>query len=136
MIMGDQPFVTINEWHRTDGHSVSSGDSAVRRDHRKARPQARSHLINSSQYGSSTDDERTPSATHDISRVNYHVKHLPDFAKTLEDVRSSFSLHQLSLLIPELTRLPLIVGYASLPQPGKLSEIQESSCPSSSLDMR
>ncbi|KAI1393548.1 uncharacterized protein F4822DRAFT_384986 [Hypoxylon trugodes] len=86
--MGDnsQPFVTISEWQPTDGHSFSSGDSAVRRNKRIARPQARSHLISSSsQYGSSIDDERTPSATHDISRVSYHVKNLPDFAKTLED---------------------------------------------------
>ncbi|OTB06884.1 hypothetical protein M426DRAFT_318600 [Hypoxylon sp. CI-4A] len=59
-----QPFVTISEWQPTDGHSFSSGDSA---------------------YGSSLEDERTPSATHDISRVSYHVKHLPEFAKTLED---------------------------------------------------
>ncbi|KAI1213050.1 uncharacterized protein F4807DRAFT_309543 [Annulohypoxylon truncatum] len=83
--MGDQPFVTISEWQPTDGHSFSSGDSAVRREKRIARPQARSHLITSSQYGSSIEDERTPSATHDISRVSYHVKHLPEFAKTLED---------------------------------------------------
>ncbi|KAI0382901.1 hypothetical protein F5Y04DRAFT_34974 [Hypomontagnella monticulosa] len=84
--MGDsQPFVTISEWQPTDGHSFSSGDSAVRRDKKTARPQARSRLTASSQYGSSIDDERTPSATHDISRVSYHVKHLPEFAKTLED---------------------------------------------------
>ncbi|KAI1378340.1 hypothetical protein F4677DRAFT_391729 [Hypoxylon crocopeplum] len=84
--MGDSPpFVTISEWQPSDGHSFSSGDSAVRRDYRKARPQARSRLITSSQYGSSIEDERTPSATHDTSRVNYHVKHLPEFAKTLED---------------------------------------------------
>ncbi|KAI0840557.1 hypothetical protein F5Y06DRAFT_243138 [Hypoxylon sp. FL0890] len=84
--MGDgQPFVTISEWQPTDGHSFSSGDSAVRRDKKIARPQARSRLMTSSQYGSSIEDERTPSATHDISRVSYHVKHLPEFAKTLED---------------------------------------------------
>ncbi|OTA66611.1 hypothetical protein K449DRAFT_430924 [Hypoxylon sp. EC38] len=83
--MGDsQPFVTISEWQPTDGHSFSSGDSAVRRDKKTARPQARSRLMTSSQYGSSIEDERTPSATHDISRVSYHVKHLPEFAKTLE----------------------------------------------------
>ncbi|KAI1777804.1 hypothetical protein F4818DRAFT_407983 [Hypoxylon cercidicola] len=85
--MGDsQPFVTISEWQPTDGHSFSSGDSAVRRNNRTARtPQARSRLMTSSQYGSSIEDEKTPSATHDISRVSYHVKHLPEFAKTLED---------------------------------------------------
>ncbi|KAI1096514.1 hypothetical protein F5B19DRAFT_481368 [Rostrohypoxylon terebratum] len=83
--MGDQPFVTISEWQPTDGHSFSSGDSAVRREKKIARPQARSHLITSSQYGSSIEDDRTPSATHDISRVNFHVKHLPEFAKTLEE---------------------------------------------------
>ncbi|KAK6950153.1 hypothetical protein Daesc_008479 [Daldinia eschscholtzii] len=87
--MGDsRPFVTISEWQPTatgDGHSFSSGDSAVRRDKKTARPQARSRLIASSQYGSSIEDEKTPAATHDISRVDYHVKHLPEFAKTLED---------------------------------------------------
>ncbi|KAI1646395.1 uncharacterized protein F4817DRAFT_340701 [Daldinia loculata] len=85
--MGDsRPFVTISEWQPTgDGNSFSSGDSAVRRDRKTARPQARSRLIASSQYGSSIEDEKTPAATHDISRVSYHVKHLPEFAKTLED---------------------------------------------------
>lgn len=63
-----QPYYTLSS-RRTgrpaaDGSSLSSGDSA---------------------YGSSAGDERTPSATHDISRVNYHVKHLSDFAKSLED---------------------------------------------------
>ncbi|KAI1105936.1 hypothetical protein F4804DRAFT_90702 [Jackrogersella minutella] len=84
--MGDsQPFVTISEWQPTDGHSFSSGDSAVRRDKKIARPQARSRLITSSQYGSSIEEEKTPSATHDISRVNYHVKHISEFAQSLED---------------------------------------------------
>ncbi|KAI1496699.1 hypothetical protein F5X99DRAFT_58051 [Biscogniauxia marginata] len=85
--MGDNslPFVTITSRQPTDGNIFSSGDSAVRRDNKTARPQARSRLITSTQYGSSVGDEKTPSATHDISRVNYHVKHLPEFAKTLED---------------------------------------------------
>ncbi|CAJ2506183.1 Uu.00g003130.m01.CDS01 [Anthostomella pinea] len=95
--MGDYtpPFVTISSRQpTTDGNSFSSGDSAVRRDNRTARssirpPQARSRLITSSaQYGSSVGDEKTPSATHDISRVNYHVRCLPEFARTLEDVRA------------------------------------------------
>ncbi|KAH9884478.1 hypothetical protein F4778DRAFT_763187 [Xylariomycetidae sp. FL2044] len=84
------PFVTIRSgWQPSDGQSISSsGDSAVRRDRNAAwPPQHRSQrLITSSQYGSSLGDDRVaPSATHDTSRVNYHVKHLPDFAKTLED---------------------------------------------------
>ncbi|KAK8019840.1 Tyrosine-protein phosphatase non-receptor type 6 [Apiospora arundinis] len=63
--MGDQPpYVTLRTRRPTDGNSMSSGDSA---------------------YGSSVGDDRTPSATHDISRVSYHVKHLSDFAKSLED---------------------------------------------------
>lgn len=48
-----------------------------------------SNLIMYFQYSSSAGDERTPYATHDTSRVNYHVKHLPDFARTLEEVRQS-----------------------------------------------
>ncbi|KAI1335103.1 hypothetical protein F5Y15DRAFT_256349 [Xylariaceae sp. FL0016] len=88
------PFVTLSSRPRSrrpeDGNSLSSGDSAVRRDKQPARSafsQDRSHLISSSfQYGSSLGDhERTPSATHDVSRVNYHVKRLPEFARTLEE---------------------------------------------------
>ncbi|KAI0597682.1 hypothetical protein F4775DRAFT_224862 [Biscogniauxia sp. FL1348] len=65
--MGDStpPFVTISARQPVDGNIFSSGDSA---------------------YGSSVGDEKTPAAaTHDTSRVNYHVKNLPEFAKTLED---------------------------------------------------
>lgn len=62
--MGDQPYVTLRTRRPTDGSgSVSSGDST---------------------YGSSAGDA-PPMATHDISRVSYHVKHLSEFAKTLED---------------------------------------------------
>ncbi|GAW11179.1 hypothetical protein ANO14919_005210 [Xylariales sp. No.14919] len=57
------PFVTISS-RPSDDNGFSSGDSA---------------------YGSSLGDSKPPSATHDISRVNYHVKRLPDFAKALED---------------------------------------------------
>lgn len=38
------------------------------------------------QYGSGPSEACTPSATHDISRVNYHIKHLDTFVQTLEDV--------------------------------------------------
>ncbi|RYP79155.1 hypothetical protein DL771_000133 [Monosporascus sp. 5C6A] len=58
------PFLTLSSRRPADGSSMSSGDSA---------------------YGSSPGDEKAPSATHDISRVNYHIKHLPDFARTLEE---------------------------------------------------
>ncbi|RYP79750.1 hypothetical protein DL770_006539 [Monosporascus sp. CRB-9-2] len=58
------PFLTLSSRRPADGSSMSSGDSA---------------------YGSSPGDEKTPSATHDISRVNFHIKHLPDFARILED---------------------------------------------------
>lgn len=37
------------------------------------------------QYGSGIGD--APSATHDTSRVSYHVKHLDTFAQTLQEVR-------------------------------------------------
>ncbi|KAI0969412.1 hypothetical protein F4678DRAFT_173756 [Xylaria arbuscula] len=58
------PFVTISSRQPSYENGFSSGDSA---------------------YGSSLGDSKPPSATHDISRVNYHVKRLPDFAKALED---------------------------------------------------
>jgi len=37
------------------------------------------------QYGSATDS--SISATHDVSRVSYHVKHLESFAEALQEVR-------------------------------------------------
>ncbi|KAI1429275.1 hypothetical protein F5Y12DRAFT_710181 [Xylaria sp. FL1777] len=58
------PFLTISSRQPSEENGFSSGDSA---------------------YGSSLGDSKPPSATHDISRVNYHVKRLPDFAKALED---------------------------------------------------
>lgn len=42
------------------------------------------------QYGSGIGD--APSATHDTSRVSYHVKHLDSFAQTLQEVRYSLLL--------------------------------------------
>lgn len=38
------------------------------------------------QYGSGVD--YAPPATHDTSRVNYHVKQIDSFAQTLQDVSS------------------------------------------------
>ncbi|KAI1327887.1 hypothetical protein F5Y16DRAFT_398957 [Xylariaceae sp. FL0255] len=63
------PFVTISEGWRNPAadNDASSADST---------------------YGSSLGDPKTPPATHDISRVNYHVKCLPDFARALEDSAS------------------------------------------------
>ncbi|KAH6654620.1 hypothetical protein BKA67DRAFT_284423 [Truncatella angustata] len=83
--MGDnQPYVTIRTRRPTDGMSIgSSGDSTVRG---RVNAQEGGRLLTSShQYGSSAGDDRTPATTHDISRVNYHVKHISDFAKSLED---------------------------------------------------
>ncbi|KAL2022566.1 hypothetical protein VTK56DRAFT_5173 [Thermocarpiscus australiensis] len=59
-------FMTIRTRQAAnDGSSVSSADSA---------------------YGSAT--EGSPSATHDISRVSYHVKHIESFAQALEESAS------------------------------------------------
>ncbi|KAI8289476.1 hypothetical protein K4K60_008623 [Colletotrichum sp. SAR11_57] len=67
--MGDhQPYVTIRSRRPYDGNSS-------RRVHSQA---------GDGQYGSSSGDApRT--ATHDTSRVSYHVKHLDSFVQTLED---------------------------------------------------
>lgn len=72
---------------------MSSGDSAVRGEvMHSVQRRNRSAPLTSAQYGSSVGDDKTPSATHDISRVSYHVKHLSDFAKSLEDVRTYLPL--------------------------------------------
>ncbi|CAK7215655.1 hypothetical protein SCUCBS95973_002548 [Sporothrix curviconia] len=72
--MGDlqPPYLTI----RTLGGSGSgSGD--------------RNSLTSTdSAYASANSDFAVPSTTHDIGRVNYHVKHLDSFARTLEDSAS------------------------------------------------
>lgn len=70
---------------------MSSEDSAVRGDHlsSSAQPRLRTGQLTSNQYGSVAGDDKAPSTTHDISRVSYHVKHVSDFAKQLEDVRPS-----------------------------------------------
>ncbi|OAA65741.1 homeobox domain containing protein [Niveomyces insectorum RCEF 264] len=61
------PYLTIRSLSSNDRTSLTSTDSA---------------------YASSSSDYVAPSATHDISRVNYHVKHLDSFAKCLEDSAS------------------------------------------------
>lgn len=58
------PFVTISSRQPSVDNGFSSGDSA---------------------YGSSLGESKPPSATHDISRADYHVKDLSSFAKALED---------------------------------------------------
>ncbi|EPE08812.1 tyrosine-protein phosphatase non-receptor type 6 [Ophiostoma piceae UAMH 11346] len=60
-----QPYLTIRS--RGDRESLTSTDSA---------------------YASGNSDFAVPTATHDIGRVNYHVKHLDSFARTLEDSAS------------------------------------------------
>ncbi|KAK1965770.1 hypothetical protein LY78DRAFT_693200 [Colletotrichum sublineola] len=85
--MGDhQPYVTIRSRRPADRDSVSSADSTV--GARVSTHQSRRAQVNSQagfvQYGSSPGNApRT--ATHDISRGSYHVKHLGSFAQTLED---------------------------------------------------
>ncbi|OHE94563.1 hypothetical protein CORC01_10091 [Colletotrichum orchidophilum] len=85
--MGDhQPYVTIRSRRPHDGNSVSSADSTV--GARVSMIQSRRVRVDSqaghAQYGSSSGDAPRP-ATHDISRVSYHVKHLDSFAQTLEN---------------------------------------------------
>jgi len=80
------------------------------RDHSLAlRPRANSH--DSSQYGSV--EAGTPSATHDISRVSYHVKHLDSFVQAVQDVSGHASGAHLS---PQLN--PKIVCRPSISEPG------------------
>ncbi|CAK7269570.1 hypothetical protein SEPCBS57363_003669 [Sporothrix epigloea] len=69
--MGDlqPPYLTIRTLGSSSGdrNSLTSTDSA---------------------YTSTNSDFTVPSTTHDIGRVNYHVKHLDSFARTLEDSAS------------------------------------------------
>ncbi|KXJ97504.1 hypothetical protein Micbo1qcDRAFT_191958 [Microdochium bolleyi] len=57
------PFVTLQSRRPADSSSLSSRDST---------------------YGSSAGDEKVPTATHDTSRVNYHVRDIQHFAESLE----------------------------------------------------
>ncbi|KAF6809993.1 hypothetical protein CSOJ01_06604 [Colletotrichum sojae] len=82
--MSDQPYVTIRSRRPHDGNSVSSADSTV--GPRVSAHTSRRHHSQAGhgQYGSSSG-EAPRTATHDTSRVSYHVKHLTSFAQTLED---------------------------------------------------
>jgi hypothetical protein len=84
--MGDQqPYFTIRTRKPADGNSLSSADSTVRRGDAIQLPSC--SLSRSAQYGSSSGGDMVPkSATHDISRTSYHVKHISRFAHTLEEV--------------------------------------------------
>ncbi len=90
--MGDQspPYVTIRSRRPAPGSSSLNAGETVRVE--RAAPWQegpvcvvlrRSHsvIVQNGEY-------TTPSATHDISRVSFHVKHIDTFAKSLEDVRS------------------------------------------------
>ena len=88
-----QPYVTIRARRPGDGSSVSSADSTVCNlecphnefvdDDQKLRRRAD---LKMAQHAPEQGEYTAPSATHDTSRVSYHVKHLDTFAKTLEDV--------------------------------------------------
>jgi len=93
--MSDPPYVTIRARRGGDGSSVSSASSTVcnaacpddeRVDDERRRWQTD---VNMEQHAPDSAEYTAPSATHDTSRVNYHVKHIDTFAKTLEDVRSA-----------------------------------------------
>lgn len=86
------PFVTLQSRRPADSSSLSSRDSTVRRGAHAAMPAARRqhHLthLDRSQYGSSAGDDKVPPATHDTSRVNFHVRDIQHFAESLEGVGS------------------------------------------------
>ncbi|KAJ9154905.1 Homeobox protein EgHBX4 [Pleurostoma richardsiae] len=67
--MGDQPqaYYALRTRRPADGASLSSADST---------------------YGSAAGGVCTPAATHDTSRVSYHVKQLDTFAQTLQESAS------------------------------------------------
>ena len=54
-------------------------------------------------------------ATHDISRTNFHVKHISQFAKPLEDVNHYSYLYQVytsnALLSRPLEPFPIVVAH-------------------------
>lgn len=52
------------------------------------------------QYGSTI--EGSSPATHDISRVSYHVKHIESFAQALQEVRVPLPLFPCHLIVPWL----------------------------------
>jgi hypothetical protein len=72
----------------------SSADSTVCHSHRivDGKRTENSVLTHAQQYGSAS--ETSPLATHDISRVSYHVKHLESFAEALQDVSRALFVTQ------------------------------------------
>lgn len=95
-----QPYYAIRTRRPAEGSSTSSFDSTVcvslpllqslpRAPDIKMRPEEVSASYSPClplQYGSGIDC--APPATHDTSRVSYHVKQLDSFAQTLQEVGS------------------------------------------------
>lgn len=78
------------------------------------------------QQGMGPRDAYARSATHDISRASFHVKHIGQFAQRLEDVR----LNQLLFAMGELQSnwRNVIVSSESVPKPWTdISAVQK--CP-------
>ena len=88
-----QPYYALRTRRPADGSSLSSADSTVRSltSPPDLAGMTVSRYSSSAQYGSGAAGASTPSATHDVSRVSYHVKHLDSFAQTLQDVRCDSS---------------------------------------------
>lgn len=74
----------VNERDQSSLSISSSSDSAVRFSFFLFIGTEGKMVADIIQYGSSS--ESCSPATHDISRVSYHVKHLESFAQALEDV--------------------------------------------------
>jgi len=94
MADAQQPYYTIRTRRPADGNSMSSADSTVR-DLRSPLPAVAMRSQPRPQYGSVSGDYGATkpagglaprTATHDISRVSYHVKSIGSFAQSLEDV--------------------------------------------------
>lgn len=92
--------------------------------------------LRSWQYGSGVGDTTSASsATHDTSRVSYHVKHLDTFAQTLQDV----SCASCARLLPRhlCSHGPsYLVREQSLPKQGPvITSIQEGSGTATTLEI-
>lgn len=79
------------------------------------------YLLDMALQAGGAGDFHARSATHDISRTSFHVKHISQFAKRLEDVRHPDHLHGDENYLTEV-----LVGSSSISEPWTIiTEVQE-----------
>lgn len=130
--MGDhQPYVTIRSRQSVGAFGARNSEPAVSASY--IFPPTSSYNFGPFYNARSAANVtmKPPTATHDISRTRFHVKHIDQFAKRLEDVRLDQSYHRFFI-----RNTYYLVRHASIPkQRPLLSTLPKCSSPPPPLDI-